>query len=141
MREGHELGLTVEPQEPIWLSLKHVLGIPLPPKWERLHFRAAGAGRGRGRVRVWQRFHLPLLLSSLPPALAVVSGVPAAGRREGSHEWITCVALAIRDLSSNILPCWEQMLFCGHLALRSPSLHAAIPLGAPYFPLWVALVG
>lgn len=43
-------------------------------------------------------------------------------------------SLAIRDLSSNILHCWEQMLFCGHLALRSPSLHAAIPLGDTILP-------
>lgn len=141
MREGHELGLTVEPQSPIWLSLKPVLRIPLPPKWERVHFRAAGAGRWRWRVGVWRWFHLPWPPSSLPAALAVMSGAPASGRRDGSQGGITCIALEIRDLYSNILPFWEQMLFCGHLALRFASLHTAVPSGAPLLPLWVVLVG
>ena len=121
LREGHELGLTVETQKPIFLSIKPVLGIPLPPKWKRVRFRVAGARIWRWRVGVWQWFHPPLPLSSLPPALAVVSGDPAAGRRDGRHH---CIPLEIRDLSSKILPCpvllwvalvgWETQMPTSH---------------------------
>lgn len=53
MREGDELGLTGEPQEPICISIKPVLGIPLPPGWERAHITAAGSARRRWGVGVW----------------------------------------------------------------------------------------
>lgn len=87
MGEEKELRLTIRSQEPICLSLKPVLEIPLAPMGtgptsEQQGLEAGGGGWGSGSS---QR----PLLSSLTAALAVVSRAPLVGRGSRSDKGIT----------------------------------------------------